>query len=92
MQVLGVSSTTDLLRAASEAHESARPERGYDAESVDFYTLGDIDDKSTKELAKGADMWCVNVPESMRLIKRDAINAETRWAVVSIDCPASVSE
>ena len=44
MRVLGVISTTDLLRAASEAHESARPEGHYDMDGVEVFSLGDLGD------------------------------------------------
>lgn len=43
-------------------------------------------DKSTGEMAKGADTWCLTVPESMRLAERDAINELTQIATVRIDC------
>jgi CBS domain-containing protein len=54
MRVLGVISTTDLLRAASEAAESARPERTYDsdAESEEFFTLAAADEIFTERLGE----------------------------------------
>ncbi len=55
-------------------------------------TVSEMSAKSDDEIAKAADMWCVNVPESLRLVKRDAINRKTQIAVVSIDCPATVTE
>ena len=51
-------------------------------------------DRTTAEMAKGADVWCLGVPESMRLAERDAINAQTKYATVRIDCemPEPISE
>lgn len=42
-KLLGVISTTDLLRAASQADEVERPESYYDGEGVEDFTLAGLD-------------------------------------------------
>jgi CBS domain-containing protein len=44
MAVLGVISTTDLLRAAAESRESARPEGRYDDEGIEMFAFDALDD------------------------------------------------